>query len=384
MNYRVLKFKQKLSLYLLLGVSVLLPHEAWASGECLNSPTIENPQVRNLTENLVAPVTRAAQLPPVQVSRPSVHHSITTTRLQNGDIILSEPLPCSGILEAARGLLRWSFVNRHSSQARFREPSLNLTDERYIESLISRSESRCTMNVTSILPERMRRVIALGLRDGPNCWNTALYTVGLVPTISYSAPEELNFWLNSPYCRALETGENAEPGDIHAIRSIFGPGRAPIESHAYIHLFRGTVFGKDSWAGTDASGISSDEEAFDSFDVSRGFENMRVNNRNELSPSPDAARFSQAFRCRAPRVVAQGQDVGAHEVTSRIGTAIESHLLGNSTLTESQLADFQQSLNQVRAQTSSNTSSFVGRADFYRAGSLLEQINMIRHPWTDK
>lgn len=52
------------------------------------------------------------------------------------------------------------------------------------------------------------------LREGPNCWGTAMSFKELSPTPRFMWPEEMHYWMESPLCRKLAVNEAKMPGDI--------------------------------------------------------------------------------------------------------------------------------------------------------------------------
>lgn len=78
------------------------------------------------------------------------------------------------------------------------------------------------------------------LINGPNCWNSVLYQKGFVSHIRYSSPEEISFWLASPYCEKLEKNQTKKPGDVLTILSHEG------HVHSMLRLDDVDVFSKNT------------------------------------------------------------------------------------------------------------------------------------------
>lgn len=88
----------------------------------------------------------------------------------------------------------------------------------------------------------IKRINKLQLRTmGPNCWNGALIKTGLAHSVRFVPKGEYWFWMNSPYCRKLNTAEKPQKGDLG---SLFWPNRG--HYHSFVFLDSQYVFSKNS------------------------------------------------------------------------------------------------------------------------------------------
>ncbi len=74
---------------------------------------------------------------------------------------------------------------------------------------------------------------------GPNCYNSALVTAGILPHANYTSRVEMNFWMNSPLCREKDLSEEISPGDIIAIKDN---GQF---YHGMVHISENLIFSKN-------------------------------------------------------------------------------------------------------------------------------------------
>jgi len=78
-----------------------------------------------------------------------------------------------------------------------------------------------TMMAQSCLPSFVKNYHHKRLvKSGGNCWGTALNFKDLSLKPRFVWPEEITYWMNSPVCRKLETGEKLQAGDII---NVYGP-----------------------------------------------------------------------------------------------------------------------------------------------------------------
>jgi hypothetical protein len=74
---------------------------------------------------------------------------------------------------------------------------------------------RVSISVSSCLPDFAKSYAKKKLvRNGPNCWGTAMSFHGLSKKPRFLWPEEMQYWLDSPVCRKLNVGEPMLPGDV--------------------------------------------------------------------------------------------------------------------------------------------------------------------------
>ena len=128
--------------------------------------------------------------------------------------------------------------------------------------------------------------------DGPNCWNTALVVDKILSTVRNTESKEFTFWMNSPLCRPLATGDLPQPGDIIAIRS-HSESPTP-EVHGMIYVNKDMVFSKNSVATSEPYALQVLDDVLSSFAIATSDTSCRT-------VAGDAARkcmfFTQYFRC---------------------------------------------------------------------------------------
>jgi hypothetical protein len=102
--------------------------------------------------------------------------------------------------------------------------------------------SVCQYDFSSCVPDVVRELHGVkALVNGLNSWNMSLFATGVVPVLRYTSPDEFTFYLKSPLCRPLKSGEAIEPKDIGAIRDANGD-----EVHAFSTVSESLVFSKQS------------------------------------------------------------------------------------------------------------------------------------------
>lgn len=124
------------------------------------------------------------------------------------------------------------------------------TDVAEVNYSVSESQTRA-VDLTLHGPQREDRIRRL-LRTsnesyGPNCWNAALQTAGLVESNRYVSGVEFWHWMHSPFCRSVEKDEALRYGDIG---SVFG-GPGGNHYHSFMRVNDDVIFQKASPAIKD-------------------------------------------------------------------------------------------------------------------------------------
>ncbi len=110
------------------------------------------------------------------------------------------------------------------------------------------SYNSCKMDFYPISPEMVKMYHNKKSKiSGPNCWNRALVFAKILPSLSYSTPEEMTHWIDSPLCQLREEGDAPQPGDIIAIR-----GRRNSEIHGFTYLTDDLSFSKNGYHKSSA------------------------------------------------------------------------------------------------------------------------------------
>ena len=105
------------------------------------------------------------------------------------------------------------------------------------------SEGDCVADVTVCVPAFVRQLHGLTSEaPGPNCWNMALVTAGLLPSLRESSSEEWRHTLDSPLCRELGSNEKVEAGDLGSIETRARDSVG--EVHGFTYLTETLVFDK--------------------------------------------------------------------------------------------------------------------------------------------
>jgi hypothetical protein len=119
----------------------------------------------------------------------------------------------------------------------------------------------CTLRVDA--PSFVRRVHDTRARRwGPNCWNTALVSAGILSAPGFASPEEMSFWMASPLCRPLHAAEAPRPGDIAAIRDEKGA-----EVHGFVYVSDELAFSKNYLTAASPYALQSPADVFGEYPV---------------------------------------------------------------------------------------------------------------------
>ncbi|HNT97782.1 MAG TPA: hypothetical protein PKK31_05915 [Elusimicrobiales bacterium] len=210
-------------------------------------------------------------------------------------------------------------------------------------------------------------------RWGPNCWNAALVASGILAAPRFTSPEEMTFWMASPYCRALGAGETPLPGDIIAVRDRDGA-----EVHGFIHLTEELSFSKNYLTAAAPYELQSPEAVYAEFPVPQA---CRPPGR---APAACPAR-SEYFRCSRPG----RQDLPDEPVYAATEAAVsraESELSGlalrwkTDPELKARAAEILDSAKQILAPARAEAEAraeFRWRALLLRIDSLLHQVSLI-------
>lgn len=154
----------------------------------------------------------------------------------------------------------------------------------------------CKYDITSCVPEHVVKYQGANPKsDGPNCWNLSLVMSQILPSLRYSTPEEMQFYMQPPLCRQLSDGEKREPGDVGAIRHHMGSNKAA-EYHGFIYISEKIAYSKNGASKYSPYSLQSLEDVYKAYDVPR-LEGCRKNEIND-----GAAFCKQAvayFRCQS-------------------------------------------------------------------------------------
>lgn len=147
--------------------------------------------------------------------------------------------------------------------------------------------SRCTLDITPSVPSVVRWLQDFKTNyNGPNCWNSVLRVAHLISGFRFSSPEEMTFWMNSPYCHLLSENESSLPGDIIAIRD-----KDASEIHGMFFISEDLVFSKNTSSRMSRYGIQRANLVYQTFRL----DELRC--RKRQGPSLDCNRYSSHYRC---------------------------------------------------------------------------------------
>ncbi|MBC7396776.1 MAG: hypothetical protein H7333_04965 [Bdellovibrionales bacterium] len=119
--------------------------------------------------------------------------------------------------------------------------------------------THCKVEVTQALPAFTKKVLGIfPENDGPNCWNTALVSAGILPHLRGTEADEFKYWMSSPLCTELKAGEKPEAGDVMAIRSSYGS----TEEHAFIYGTEELSFSKKTFEAAEPYRMLSTDEIY--------------------------------------------------------------------------------------------------------------------------
>ena len=123
----------------------------------------------------------------------------------NNELILTSS-DCESLLKTENALCEWK--NKI-------DPTF-IISKNLSKSCIPLSNKKFKLSITACLPEIAKSFHSKKMiKDGPNCWGTAMSLNGLSSTPRFMWPEEMMYWMdNSKICRKLSPGEKPIPGDI--------------------------------------------------------------------------------------------------------------------------------------------------------------------------
>jgi hypothetical protein len=156
-------------------------------------------------------------------------------------------------------------------------------------------DSNCNFDITDCVPDQVVKYHGANPKtDGPNCANLALVMSKILPSLRYSTPDEINFYMRPPLCRQLKDGENKEPGDVGTIREI-QDGEVS-ESHSFIYISEKISYSKNGAEKDVAYQLQPLNKVFSSYDVPDRAECRK----NEITDkSANCGQAVAYFRCQS-------------------------------------------------------------------------------------
>ncbi|MBX3040366.1 MAG: hypothetical protein KF789_06615 [Bdellovibrionaceae bacterium] len=149
--------------------------------------------------------------------------------------------------------------------------------------------------------EQVARVQALVERreavlNGPNCWNAALYSRGLVEGVRHVDGPEFTAWLSSPLCTEVPE-DQATSGDVVALRRVTREGK--LVKGPYGAEIHGYLLGSDGWGFTKNGTNRKDSYHFEeSASIIRLYQTSNLKECRMLGIPKEACHLkAQYFRC---------------------------------------------------------------------------------------
>lgn len=158
----------------------------------------------------------------------------------------------------------------------------------------TKTAGKCEIDITECVPEHVVQYHnARPEIDGPNCWNLSLVMSNILPSLRYSTPEEMNFYMRPPLCRELKDGEAREPGDVGAIRQITGFAKTQ-EYHGFIYISDKIAYSKNGFSNRAPYQLQSLDNVYDVYSVPKRPECRKNQISSESAQCRQAVAF---FRC---------------------------------------------------------------------------------------
>ncbi|WP_374035513.1 hypothetical protein ACES2I_07305 [Bdellovibrio bacteriovorus] len=156
------------------------------------------------------------------------------------------------------------------------------------------SGGSCNLDITDCVPEHVVKYHGANPEvDGPNCWNLSLVMSKILPAMRYSTPEEMNFYMRPPLCRALKDGEKKEPGDVGAIRQITGLNKTT-EYHGFIYIDEKVAYSKNGFSSMAPYELQTLDKVYKTYEVPNKQECRQNVINGKSSQCGQAVAF---FRC---------------------------------------------------------------------------------------
>jgi hypothetical protein len=139
---------------------------------------------------------------------------------------------CELVKKQIMSLEQWNKVSS--------DKDCNISKGDYKEHILNNKKS-CKVNISTCVPEHVKKYHSRSPEVyGPNCWNLSLVMANILPNLRLSTPEEMEFFMKPPLCRAIKENEKKLPGDIGAIRNEEGE-----EIHGFIYVSEELVYSKN-------------------------------------------------------------------------------------------------------------------------------------------
>ncbi len=238
---------------------------------------------------------------------------------------------------------------------------------------------QCKAIGKNILPLNLENLFKKApARNGPNCWNTALYSKNLLRSIRFTSADEFNFWLNSPYCRPLQENEANLPGDIIAIRTYeFDPVLNKYTSeisevHGFTNVSELLSFSKDTSRKDDLYDLATKADVFARFRLDKK-ECQQI-----IGEDKGCSIWANYFRCQnisheqvKANITATFGEAFSEELIA-IEKKIEEDNLGVKPLTKSQFEIVKASLEALKEELKMSPEPTIDNIGFVKKSLMLE------------
>lgn len=188
---------------------------------------------------------------------------------------------CSSALEQVTSVVDWS---KYAKVANVCDPASLGIDFGF---------DRCGYDITDCVPDHV--VKYHGARpgvEGPNCWNLALVMSEILPSLRYSPPEEMVFYMAPPLCRQLGNQEPRRAGDVGAIRTVFADGTS--EEHGFVYISEKLTYSKNGSTKYNPYALQDLESVYRTY----GVPDRPECRRNEIDRASGCNRSVAFFRCQ--------------------------------------------------------------------------------------
>lgn len=223
---------------------------------------------------------------------------------------------------------------------------------------------------------------------GPNCYNNALKSAGLISSFRHSSDDEFQLYMASPLCRKLSREESHQVGDIGTV-NVFVNG-APYPEHAFYLVSPDEASSKNGRYWLSPYVVASEKSILDLYEVP----STQECRKNSGVKNTGCTKFTEYFRCSDLQAYLKQRQIPSWypEASARLSALeaeLESHLLhlDGVAMTESQVRielilkmneSLEILLSRARQMTSATPDEmFLWKTIFYRAQDSVSQMNFL-------
>lgn len=124
-------------------------------------------------------------------------------------------------------------------------------------------KKQCKVELTGHLPNRIQEMLKIKetVTDGPNCWNSVLFSLGANQKLRFSQ-DEMDFWMRSPLCEKRKG--SPKPGDLVNVHYIY-PDKTLLLMHTFQVLSPSISFNKTGPSSIHPYEVIQRDEYFDRY-----------------------------------------------------------------------------------------------------------------------